>query len=179
MIFYPDGRLKVDYDFVATKAVNPRQIGMVFTLDDSLRMLSWRRDALWTTYPTDHIGRTSGTAKATSGQKPSGPAGPSWQPNCSYSQDMNELGSCDFRSTKMNVLWSVLRGRGGGVAVFGGGTVHTRSWLDANAKAVKLLAANYSNLGAERFFRGHARPYDRPLKKGGKITGSVTIALTK
>jgi hypothetical protein len=41
-----------------------------------------------------------------------------------------------------------------------------------------MLVADYSNPGAERFFRGHASPQDRPLKKGDPIRGRALLEMT-
>ena len=42
-----------------------------------------------------------------------------------------------------------------------------------------MLVADYSNPGAERFFRGHASLQDRPLKKGDPVRGRAVLEMTQ
>ena len=58
------GEFEVAYRLEMLKAVNPRQWGVVFTLPRTFDTLTWARDAQWSWYPDDHIGRPTGTARA-------------------------------------------------------------------------------------------------------------------
>jgi hypothetical protein len=163
-----DGGLEVDARFICREAVDPRQIGMVFSVPRALDTLSWSRRGLWTVYPEDHIGRAQGRATAFPGPPPSGPAGPRTPPSWPWADDTNALGSRDFRSTKSNIYWAALTDREGkGVAVLSDGSQHVRSWVDGDS--IKWLTAEYSNAGAERFFVSHARNGYRPLSPGSTV----------
>ena len=169
-----DGLLRISYDFESLVDVNPRQVGIVFDLDRSCDTLSWDRKGLWTIYPADHIGRLSGSAKAFVGTLISGSAGSRIEPSWSWSHDNNALGSNDFRSTKENINWASLTSDdGASVKVISDTTQSVRAWIE-NDKT-HMLVADYVNPGAERFFRGHARVEDKPLKKGDKIDGTVVL----
>jgi len=176
MVIDGAGRLRVEYRFTSRQKVNPRQTGMVFDIARGCDTLSWKRKGQWTVYPADHIGRLEGTAKAFVAGTKAGPAGPRTRPTWPWSLDSNALGTMDFRSTKENVFWaSLLDSRGRGVRVASDGTQHTRSWVDGNK--VRLLVADYSNAGAEGFFRSHAAAEDRPLEKGGIAEGRAVLEL--
>ena len=91
-----------------------------------------------------------------------------------WSEDASEGGTRDFRSTKENIFWYQLtNSTGHTVKVASNGKQHARAWVDGDK--VRLLVADYSNAGAERFFRGHAAREDRPLKAGAEISGTVRL----
>ena len=60
--FLNDGILVINYDFTSKEAVDPRQIGLVFSVPGKSRKLSWHRKGFWSSYPAWHIGRTEGEA---------------------------------------------------------------------------------------------------------------------
>ena len=176
LLFESDGVVTVRYAFTVTKdgQCNPRQIGIVFALPVKCDTLTWRRQALWSFYPDDHIGRAQGVATAfVKGVPLSGLAGPRNQPHWSWSVDGNEYGANDFRSTKLNILEaSLLSPAGRGVRVLGDGSQHLRSWVTDDA--VHLLLAQYANEGAAPFFNEHIVP-NRPIKAGDVIKGEVRL----
>jgi len=169
------GMLTVDYHFtVKQKWVNPRQTGIVFNLPADYDTLSWNRKSQWTVYPDDHIGRPVGTAKAFVGVSNSGIAGPRIKPNVAWYHDTSEQGTNDFRSTKMNIYdASLTNSSNKGLSVVSDGTQDFRAWLDGDH--IRMLIADYSNAGAETFFKSHAKLEYRPLKKGSVVKGSVKL----
>jgi beta-galactosidase len=168
------GTVSVNYVFTMVQEVNPRQVGLVFDLARSCDRLSWERNGLWTTYPEDHIGRLSGRVRAFGGMHACGPAGPRVKPDWPWSLDGNEMGSNDFRSTKENIRSASLTNpHGRGVEVLSNGTQHARAWVEG--ERVRLLIADYTNPGAERFFRTHAVSQDKPLKKGDVVKGRTVL----
>jgi len=174
--FRPDGIINVVYDFRSLINVNPRQVGIVFDLKKSCDTLSWNRKGQWTVYPEDHIGRISGSTKAFAGMHACGPAGPRVTPDWTWSKDGNKLGSNDFRSTKANIYYAQLTNDAGhGVCLVSDGTQHVRAWM--NADRACMLAADYNNPGAERFFRRLAQLEDKPLKIGDSIKGAVSVRI--
>jgi len=174
-VFSADGKVKIDYKYTIKKEINPRQWGLVFGLPSSFKELNWNRNAQWDYYPADHIGRPVGKALLTSANQVSGPAGPAKLPSTPWSLDRNDLGTNDFRSTKMYINSAWL---GNGISSFkvtSNGEQHIRAWKET--QGIKALIAGYSNMGAERFFRGHAEKMDRPLKAGDVIQDSVMLQL--
>ncbi len=169
-----DNRVAATYRYTVKADINPRQWGLCFTAAEDFNTLSWKRNGLWNYYPADHIGRLSGKADALSAAPVSGPAGPVQLPAVSWSQDRNELGTNDFRSTKMNITEGALQCRNSSIKIISDGSQHLRAWKEGSA--TRLLIAGYSNLGAERFFRGHAERFDKPLKQGDVIGNTVHLS---
>jgi len=151
----PAGGLEISYSFTCTRAVNPRQVGIVLDLPRTFDTLTWKRKGLWSYYPEGHIGRTRGTARAF---PPNvgicSQVGPMRQPSWPWKDDATLNGSNDFRSTKTNILSACLRaGDGSGaIEVLSDGKQHVRAWVEGSR--VRLLIADYSNAGAERFLPG-------------------------
>jgi hypothetical protein len=172
-----NGVLHINYIYEVKVNINPRQVGLVFALPDRYRQLEWSRLGQWNYYPDDQIGRLSGTAVAINSNPLSGPAGPMAKPDLPWASDQNELGTNDFRSTKMNITKAALTNGSEKDMIDSDGTQSVRCWL-LNGK-VNLLVASYSNMGAEGFFRGHAEQTDRPLKPGDLITGSVQLSFVR
>ncbi|WP_316792553.1 glycoside hydrolase family 2 TIM barrel-domain containing protein [Pedobacter frigoris] len=173
--FMSDGQVKVSYKYTILKAVNPRQWGFVFGLPDTFQELDWNRNALWNYYPSDHIGRSYGRAKLMSEVKVSGPAGPAALPTKPWSQDRSELGTNDFRSTKMYIYSAFLTNGVSTFDVMANGQQHIRAWKDS--QNIKALIAGYSNMGAGDYFRDHAAKMDRPLKVGDVIQDNIVLKL--
>ncbi|MCX6926190.1 MAG: hypothetical protein NT154_23730 [Verrucomicrobia bacterium] len=173
MTFRPDVPVEVGYDFSATKAVNPRQVGLVFTLPHNCETFSWERRGYWDVYPGDHIARLKGTVKASDGFEATS-VGPRTKPKHPWRLDKLPYGNNDFCSTKHNVTTaSLVDAAGHGLQIDVQGEQHVRCWrTDA---AVNVLVADYSNGGSERFLRRLASPDDRPLKVGDKITGTIRL----
>jgi len=174
-IFSANGTVKIDYKYTIHKEVNPRQWGLVFGLPERFQELDWNRNAQWDYYPADHIGRPVGKARLNSVNEISGPAGPNKLPATPWSLDRNDLGTNDFRSTKMYINKAALSNGTSSFKITANGQQHVRAWKET--AGIKALVAGYSNMGAERFFRGHAEKMDRPLKVGDVIQDSVILQL--
>jgi len=174
LIIDSQGRLNLEYSYEMLQEISPRQWGMVVTVPKELDTLSWQREGLWTVYPKDHIGRLCGTTRAFVSNEHCGPSGPRMQPDYAWMLDSSPLGTNDFRSTKETIYHAALTNNMDcGVLVLSDGRQHVRTWI--NNQRIMLLVAEYSNAGAERFFRSHAAPEDRPLKAGDMIKGSVHL----
>jgi hypothetical protein len=170
------GGVSVEYDFTVNADINPRQIGLVFILNRTFDTLQWERDGHWSVYPNDHIGRALGRAKAFVGTQISGSAGPRRKPQNPWSKDCSDMGTNDFRSTKASIREvSLTDVNERGVVFYSDGEQSSRAWVDEDS--VRILIADYSNPGAEGFFRSHAAPFDKPLKKGDSVSGSVRLEL--
>lgn len=173
--FSGGNNISIHYHYTVNKDINPRQWGIVVSLANDFNSISWKRKGIWNYYPHDHIGRLVGTAKAFSTAPISGPAGAVQKPTWPWSQDRNELGTNDFRSTKMNIFEGSLQNGRSSLQIISNGSQSMRAWKED--KQTKVLLAGYSNLGAERFFRGHAEKFDKPLKQGDVIEDTVDLTI--
>ncbi|UCF43033.1 MAG: glycoside hydrolase family 2 [Planctomycetota bacterium] len=152
-----------------------RQLGIVFDLTKSFDTLKWQRNALWTVYPEDHIGRAEGHAKAFRD------AG--WpnirthtEPPWPWSLDSNALGTNDFRSTKRNIIWASLKDTNDyGILIRSNGRQSTRSYVEGDR--IRLLVAEYSTGGRDGVSFGHLGEEQRPFEKGSVFADSIRLEL--
>lgn len=173
-----NGELEVAYSFTMKQAVNPRQVGLVFDLPRSWATIAWHRNAPYTVYPSDHIGRPVGTACAFGGKNNYEPYNLRNQPTRPWCEDATEGGTHDFRSTKENIFWyQITDSTGHGVRILSDGKQHARAWVDGDK--VRLLVADYSNAGGEVYFHKHVASEDRPLRAGDDISGLVRLLPVK
>jgi hypothetical protein len=167
--------MEVAYEFKVTQPVNPRQIGLVFTLPRECEVFSWERKGYWDVYPDDHIARLKGTVKASEGFEATS-VGPRTKPAQPWRLDNLPYGNNDFCSTKHNVVRAtVLDAAGHGLAIDGQGRQHVRCWRDD--AGVHVLVADYSNGGSERFLQGLVKGDQRPLKAGDVVQGVVRVGV--
>ena len=179
MSFDGAGGASIVYNFTwsAAAPIEPRQVGLVFTLPPSLQWLSWRRAPQWAApYPSDHIGRAAGDGVAANvGPPPTTSRGASW------SSDASEIGGADFRATRHNCsVFELGAGPGGSAgaaalaAVQQGPGLHGRAWVDGTG--VRLLAAQLSNEGANPFSRERVLP-NPVVARGDGLQGVVQLQL--
>lgn len=121
-----DGRLDLRYRLGRKWGGKINKLGMSFVLPSTVDRLLWRRNAQWSVYPDDHIGRPFGMALRTPSRAVQHPrSGPNWP----WSEDTHDpfldqilatgvKASNDFRSLKENVFWAA--------CVQGGFTEHLR-----------------------------------------------------
>lgn len=173
---YPKGDVEVEYYYKVKKEVNPRQIGLVFSLAKTFNTLYWKRNGLWSVYPSDHIGRLKGLAKTDTRINVSGLAGPSIKPKNEWMYDRTEDGSNDFRSTKRNFYnVSLSDDYGNRFNVQSDGRHNSRTWTTKDV--TNILIAVYDNPGGERFLRSHAKSLDEKLKRGDIVNDKIRIKL--
>ena len=176
-LVFRGGAVEVSYEFTVTKAIDPRQIGLVFSLPRDCETFSWKRRGSWNVYPPDHIARLAGSVKASEGFEATS-VGPRTEPKHPWRLDNLPFGNNDFCSTKHNIVTATLTdSKGRGILIEGhDGKQHVRCWrTDRN---VNVLIADYSNGGSERFLRGLAKRDDRLLKPGDKIAGTARLTIT-
>jgi hypothetical protein len=170
---FSHGNLRIDYDFTMLEDINPRQIGLVFTLPATHEILAWDRIGKWDFYPEDHIARLKGSVKASEGFEATS-VGPRTEPQHPWRLDNLPAGNNDFCSTKHSVRQASLSdGNGSIFSIEGEGKTHIRCWKSATG--IHLLAANFSHGGSERFLKSFTKRAERTLKKGQPVTGSVKI----
>jgi len=122
---------------VETKAANDSNLGIAYLLPNSFDTLAWKRSAIWSRYPSDHIGRPEGIAKMQADHPmPRYREEPAWP----WSQDMGDYflwgksgfnagATNDFRSLKPNIWWASLS------ASNGHARLHTEADADAAVRA--------------------------------------------
>jgi hypothetical protein len=76
------------------KKTDIQELGWMFTLPHSFDHFSWKRQALWSVYPDDHIGRPQGTALPDSADV--------------HILNWSRPDAFDFNSTKYNCEWASL-----------------------------------------------------------------------
>ena len=168
-----NGELSVVYAFDALEDVNPRQWGLVFEAPVSFDQTFWRRDGLWSVYPSDHISRPVGEASLFYEGLPK-KVDPRTEPAWSWSMDYNELGSNDFRSTRRNIWYAGLRSMNGSkITVPSNGRQHWRSWLEKDK--IRFLVADFVTAGNEIFLSTYYDPYRKPVRKGERIGGEILV----
>ncbi len=102
-----------------------REVGLCLSLPRDCDCLLWDRNAEWSVYPDDHIGRPRGIAQAFAPHDQELP--PAWP----WSHDNTALGSNDFRSTKRHINHVVLRYPDGpGVLILSDGAQHVRAMVE-------------------------------------------------
>jgi beta-galactosidase len=171
------GRLTIGYRFTCLRAVEPRQTGIVFEVPPSFDTLRWRRNALWSVYPDDHIGRAVGRARAfplTAPQKQT--KNVCTEPTQPWALDANALGTNDFRATRENIRFvSLTDSRGRGLRVESDGRQSSRAWVDGDH--IRLLVASFSTGGAEGFLANQLASERKPLRVGSAVEDTVQIVL--
>jgi hypothetical protein len=128
------------------------EVGVSYVLPQQIDRITWDRNALWSKYPDDHIGRNSGTANKTgpgkAGTYRTQPTWPWSQDEYTYyyfgASDPGTRGSNDFRSTKENVNFysAILAGSNNRVRVESDGSEHVRSEITTGSQ-IKLNINNY------------------------------------
>jgi hypothetical protein len=171
----PDGaRLNVRYRCVAHQAVDPRQWGAVIFLARACDRLAWRRDAQWTLYPADHIGRPEGEARANAASDL--PPYAASEPDHPWSADATALGGNDFASTKAFVREaSLVDARGRGVRVRSDGRHSVRAFVDG--ERIGFLIAGFHTGGGDGFFAPHFAAERRPLAVGDEREDEFVLEL--
>ena len=171
-----DGVISVSYDFRLDAEVSPRQVGLVFDVNDSLSTLSWERTGFWSYYPPVHIGRVSGEAKTNMEVPVSWQPGPVIPPQNIWEWDRNDLGSNDFRSTRTRILRAGLQSADGkAIEVLSDGTQGVRAWHSDGM--IRLLITDYNDGGYERLNYASEEQEKTVWQKGKQISGTVRIRL--
>lgn len=171
--FHANGKVFLTYDFEMLEDSSPRQVGLVFSLPSSFKQLSWKRKGYWDVYPQNHIDALEGKALAMKSEIPlSGLAGPAEQPTWAWADDQTAAGSNRFRSTKENIYYATLEdARGSAMTVVSNANQHIRAWIEGDS--IRLLIADYSNAGSEKFLKSHSQRYYRPMQTGDRLKGTI------
>ena len=130
------GNTEISYRFRhANGELTAREIGLTFELPLTCDTLNWQRNAEWSCYPDDAIGRPRGTATAHPNVPQTVPPG-----KRPFAQDDHAWGCNDFRSAKRNIYWASLTDRqGAGLKIVSDGSQHVRATVGPRAITVNVL----------------------------------------
>jgi hypothetical protein len=148
-----------------------REIGLEFDVPLSFDKLSWDRNAEYSYYPEDHIGRPQGEAVAHPTVAQTIPAG-----DRPYGLDDHTWGCNDFRSTKRHIYTaSLTNNEGQGVQVFSDGSQHVRATVGVHDISLKVL----DYYGGAPLTSNGIWPYGpgRLIKTGDVLKGAVRLKL--
>jgi hypothetical protein len=157
------------------------EAGVSYLLSSDVDRLTWRRNSLWSAYPSDHIGRPRGLAMKASGATERYRAQPAhpWGDDSSDfflfgSHDLGGHGSNDFRSLKADVVYAscVLSGTNLRLRAESDGPLAVRAQVGAGDK----ITFNLDNLwGYPDLGWGTLAP---PLRLPKTYTNSVRMRFT-
>jgi hypothetical protein len=176
-----NGEIRTSFDLAGVPE-RWREVGIRYVYDRELTTLSWERNALWSVYPADHIGRPVGVANKTAPAsqrdeyrvRPTHPW--SWDTR-DYFLDGKTSGRLpvpvDFRSTKEHIVRYALTDPQGhrGACVNSDGTLAARAVVDEDGSTSVILLSrwNYVNLSWGNY--EGVKPLPRPFH------GEATIQL--
>jgi hypothetical protein len=168
----PDGRIRVDSDFLYSGPdIHAREIGLRFSVPRGCEELTWSRDAEWSVYPSDHIGRPEGTALAFARHGESVP--PDWP----WSEDNSPMGTNDFRSTKRNIHYAKIGYPDGpAISVAGGGVKSFRASVETDR--ISAYVSDWfggTNVGWGEWVSNYGT--GKLIKTGDVLRSSLTIRI--
>jgi len=168
-----DGLIEIEYYFsYRGSEVNVREIGLRFSILKKLDTLRWCRKAYWSFYPDNHIGRSTGKARAYRN-----PSLKDYQyrikPTWSWFLDTEEaFNTVDFRSTKYNIYSACLEGADGScIQVRSNGQQHIRTQVKNNRTF--LWINDFSN-GGDMGWGNYVGP-ELVLREGSPLWGKIVV----
>ncbi|MCK5821018.1 MAG: glycoside hydrolase family 2 [Bacteroidales bacterium] len=174
-LFDSTSQVKIDYSILAKEDINPRQIGLIYTMPYEYEHLAWERNGQWSIYPENHIGRTKGKATPfPNGMRVTKNFGdkPAW----GWEEDTYPMGSNDFRASRDKLIQASLTDKSGsGIRMHSDGTGAFRAFVDGNT--IRFLGASFSTAGGDLFFSSHLASERQPLKKDEVRKGHLLIEI--
>jgi len=169
------GQVNISYNFSFNLKENPRQWGMVLFAPKNFETLNWKRQAQWSFYPAEHIGRAEGTATARIAvdNKPYA----THQPANEWSLDATALGGNDFSSTKVGIREASLASRSDRLNVISDGHQSVRAFMDGEQAG--LLVTGFHTGGGDGFFGTHFAAERKPLKPGSKLADTIQLQVSE
>lgn len=135
-----------------------RETGLAFSVPLDCDLLRWQRQAEWSVYPEDHIGRPSGQTRAFVRHATRLP--PTWP----WSKDNSPMGCNDFRSTKRHIYWvSISYPDGPGVWVESDGSQHARAMVQSDRISMHIndwYGGSHVGLGEWTSNYGEGKPIE-------------------
>ena len=167
------GNLTVRYELVARTRINPRQWGMVFFVPENFSTLRWQRQAQWSFYPADHIGRASGIARVQRARSDAPYA--VRRPDGVWSADATALGGNDFSSTKVGIVSASLASRAAKLCVVSDGHQAVRAFAGGGQNG--WLVTGFHTGGGDGFFSTHLAAERKPLAVGAVLSDTIQLRL--
>jgi hypothetical protein len=148
--FLADGRIAVGYRFRwRLQRTLLREAGLAFRLPRGCDRLHWQRNAEWSWYPQDHIGRAEGATTPFPDPRALR-AGPWDPPAWPWAHDATAAGCRDFTSTRRRLRRYVLSAPGGaGLTFEADGDRHARAWIDNDT--IVAQCCHFTGRSAEGF----------------------------
>jgi hypothetical protein len=167
-----DVQMAYNFKYNGKQAFSAREIGLGFELPGDMGRLQWDRNADWTYYPDDHIGRPHGVAMVHSTMPQTVPPG-----DRPYSQDDHPWGCNDFRSTKRHIYRASLTNpQGAGIQVISDGSDSLRATLGPATLAVKIMNHFDGSPGGINEYDGQYGT-GKPIKPGDVLQGVIRFQL--
>jgi hypothetical protein len=168
------GDVEMAYHFTynGKQEFSAREIGLELELPAEMSRLEWDRNAEWSYYPGDHIGRPHGVARVHSNVAQTIP--PTNRP---YAQDDHPWGCNDFRSTKRHIYWATLTNpQGAGIRVISDGSDCIRATMGVDTLAVAVMNHFDGSPGGINEYDAQYGTGKR-IKPGETIHGTVRLQL--
>jgi hypothetical protein len=167
-----DVQMAYNFKYNGKQEFSAREIGLGFDLPADMGRLEWDRNADWSYYPDDHIGRPQGVAMVHSAMPQTVPPG-----DHPYSQDDHPWGCNDFRSTKRHIYRASLTNpQGAGVQVISDGSDSLRATMGPAVLAVKIMNHFDGSPGGINEYDGQYGT-GQPIKPGAVLQGVVRFQL--
>ncbi|MCC6124252.1 MAG: discoidin domain-containing protein [Pirellulales bacterium] len=164
----PEGEIAIRSSFTYEgEDFHARETGIKFSAPRQCELLEWDRQAEFSVYPPDHIGRPHGQAK------PVTLHGANLPPTWAWSADNSPLGCPDFRATKRHIHWASLRypDSGAGVLFLSNGSQNVRATVDGERIDCRITdwsgGTNSSGEWIENYGRG------KLIKNGQALESTV------
>jgi hypothetical protein len=170
----PAGELTVESSFEYTgEDFYAREIGLRFSVPRDCDTLQWNRKAEWNVYPSHHIGRPCGAARAFPKLTSEVP------PSCPWSEDISPMGSNDFRSTKRHIHWAAIRYPDGrpGIVIESDGKQHVRANVETDRISIHMNDW-YGGTNCHAYGEWH-QIYGKGqvVRKGERLTSKLRLSI--
>ena len=167
------GYVELQYNFTYKGTdLTAREIGLKFEIPLSCNKLEWDRNAEWSYYPDDHIGRPHGVAVAHPKVAQTIPPD-----KRSFGQDDHPWGCNDFRSVKRNIRQASFTDESGtGIKILSDGSQHVRATLGIHSITVNILDYYGGSATGTPEWDG-AYGIGKVIKTGDRVQGTIRLQL--
>lgn len=170
-----DDRLRIDYiTNIFSIGDKIHKIGLGLILADSFNQIEWNANSLWSVYPDNHIGRPKGKAKAFYSGTLSNYLDQRVTPLHPYSEDGNQHGSNDFRSTKHYIRTANISSDENKITIESNGLQHFRAWIQPRENNCAFIVAGHSDAGNEFYLNyesNRTRYLEALIAEDGDVSG--------